>query len=156
MEQKRGQSLFRLNSCHQLRGLINIFQVSKAGESRHDSTNSWADQQNVAQCLKVRYCMLKEPAQSVCIFSAKPTSIGHFGRYHNTLCLSPQILHKHRFQFLLELTMVPRENKKNAYATFGGIFQSGLFHGNIRFSSQRKLPHGNIGFSSQWKLPALK
>ena len=36
----------------------------------------------------------------------KPTtphnsSIGHFGKYHNTLCLFPQILHKHCFCFLL-------------------------------------------------------
>ena len=33
--------------------------------------------------------------------------IGHFGKYHNhnTLCL----------QFLLGLTIVPRENKNNAY-----------------------------------------
>ena len=45
--------------------------------------------------------------------------IGHFGKYHNTLCLFPQILHKHCFQFLLGLTMVPRENKNNAYAKFG-------------------------------------
>ena len=37
------------------------------------------------------------------------------------LCLSPQILHKHCFEFLLELTMVPRENKNNAYAKFGQI-----------------------------------
>ena len=44
---------------------------------------------------------------------------GHFGKYHNTLCLFPQILHKLCFQFLLELTMVPRENKNNAYAKFG-------------------------------------
>ena len=46
--------------------------------------------------------------------------IGHFGKYHSTLCLSPQILHKHCFQFLLGLTVVPRENKNNAYAKFGG------------------------------------
>ena len=46
--------------------------------------------------------------------------IGHFGKYHNTLCLSPQILHKHCFQFLLGLTVVPRENKNNAYAKLGG------------------------------------
>ena len=59
--------------------------------------------------------------------------IGHFGKYHNTLCLSPQILHKHCFQFLLGLTMVPRENKNNAYAKLGGtkkeyygIFRTGL------------------------------
>ena len=47
-------------------------------------------------------------------------TIAHFEKYHNTLCLSPQILHKHCFQFLLGLTMVPRENKNNAYAKFGG------------------------------------
>ena len=46
--------------------------------------------------------------------------IGHFGKYHNTLCLSPQNLHKHCFQFLLGLAMVPRENKNNAYAKFWG------------------------------------
>ena len=34
------------------------------------------------------------------------SSIGHFGKYHNTLCLSPQILHEYCFQFLLELTVV--------------------------------------------------
>ena len=59
--------------------------------------------------------------------------IGHFWKYHNTLCLSPQILHKHCFQFLLGFTMVPRENKNNAYAKFRGtdkeyygIFRTGL------------------------------
>ena len=46
--------------------------------------------------------------------------IGHFGKYHNTFCLSPQILHKHCLQFLLGLTMVQRENKNNPYAKFGG------------------------------------
>ena len=46
--------------------------------------------------------------------------IGHSEKYHNALCLSPQILHKHCFQFLLGLTMVTRENKNNAYAKFGG------------------------------------
>ena len=63
------------------------------------------------------------------------TLIGHFEKYHNTLCLSPQILHlyKHCFQFLLGFTVVPRENKNNAYAKFAGkkkeyygIFRSGL------------------------------
>ena len=42
-------------------------------------------------------------------------SIGHFGKYHNTLCL-----YKHCFQFLLGLTMVPRENRNNAKAKFWG------------------------------------
>ena len=59
--------------------------------------------------------------------------IGHFGKYHNHLCLFPQILHKHCFQFLLKLTMAQRENKNNSHAKFGGtnkeyygIFRSGL------------------------------
>ena len=63
----------------------------------------------------------------------KVSLIGHFGKYHNNLCLSPQILHKHFLQFLLGLTMVPRENKNNAYEKFGrtnkeyyGIFGNGL------------------------------
>ena len=57
--------------------------------------------------------------------------IGHFGKYHNTLCLSPQTLQKHCFQFLLGITMVQRENKNKAYAKFGGtnkeycIFRNG-------------------------------
>ena len=37
----------------------------------------------------------------------------------NTLCLCPQILQKHCFQFLLGLTIVLRENKNNAYAKWG-------------------------------------
>ena len=37
----------------------------------------------------------------------KQQAIGHFGKYHNTLSLSPQILHKNCFQFLLGITMVP-------------------------------------------------
>ena len=65
--------------------------------------------------------------------------IGHFGKYHNILCLSPQILHKHCFQFLLGNRVVPRENKNNAHAKFGGtnkeyygIFRSGLFGDHFR------------------------
>jgi len=54
--------------------------------------------------------------------------IGHFGKYHNTLCLSPQILLKHCFQFLLGLPMVPRENKNNAHAKFGGNKQRVLWY----------------------------
>ena len=67
--------------------------------------------------------------------------IGQFGRYHNTLCLSPHILHKHCFQFLLGLIMVPRENKNNTYAKFGGtnkeyyvIFRTGLFPSYVHSS----------------------
>ena len=39
-------------------------------------------------------------------------SIGHFGKYHNTLCLSPHILHKLCFQFLLGLTNGPKRIHK--------------------------------------------
>ena len=62
-------------------------------------------------------------------------SIGQFGKYHNTLCLSPQILHKHCFCFLLGPLLVPRESGNNAYAKFAGtnkeyygIFRSGLLN----------------------------
>ena len=55
-------------------------------------------------------------------------SIGHFGKYHNTHCLCPQILHKHSFQFLLRLTMVPRENKNNAYAKIWGDIKRVLWY----------------------------
>ena len=55
-------------------------------------------------------------------------------KYNNTLCLSPQTLHKPCFQFLSGLTMVLRGNKNSAYAKFVGtnkayygIFRSGLF-----------------------------
>ena len=68
------------------------------------------------------------------VIPSKAKAIGQFGKYHNTLCLCPQILHKHCFQFLLGITMVRRENKNNAYAKFGGtnkeyygIFRTGLF-----------------------------
>ena len=50
-------------------------------------------------------------------------SIGHFGKYHNNLCLPPTFC-KHCFQFLVGLTMVPRENKNNAHARFGGKTKS--------------------------------
>ena len=60
-------------------------------------------------------------------------NIGHFGKYHNTLCLSPQSLHKHCFCFLLGPLYVPRGTGNNAYVKFGGtnkeyygIFRSGL------------------------------
>ena len=59
--------------------------------------------------------------------------IGHFGKYHNTLCLSPQILHKHCFQFLLGLTMVPRENKNNTYAKFGGQTKSIMVFSEVAY-----------------------
>ena len=60
--------------------------------------------------------------------------IGHFQKYHNTLCLSSKIYHKHCLESLLGLTMVPREIENNAYVKFWktnkeyyGIFENGLF-----------------------------
>ena len=40
--------------------------------------------------------------------------------YHNALCLSPKVLHKHCLQFLLAVKMAPRETENNAYAKFWG------------------------------------
>ena len=67
--------------------------------------------------------------------------ISHFPKYRNTLCLSPQILHNYCFQFLLGLAVVPRENKDNAYAKFGGtnkeyygMFRNGLFRFSFVFT----------------------
>ena len=60
--------------------------------------------------------------------------IGLFQKYHNTLCCPSKILHKHCFQFLLGLTIAPREIGNNAYAKFWrdkkeyyGIFEKGVF-----------------------------
>ena len=44
--------------------------------------------------------------------------IGLSQRYHNILCCPSKILHKHCFQFLLGLTIAPREIEINAYANF--------------------------------------
>ena len=52
------------------------------------------------------------------LFTTKfQVSIAWSRKYHNTLRLPTQILNC--FQFLLGLTMVPRENKTNAYSKFG-------------------------------------
>ena len=49
-------------------------------------------------------------------------SVGHFGKYHNRLIVfvcPPQMLHKHCFQFLLGLTMVPREQNSTLLQNLG-------------------------------------
>ena len=68
--------------------------------------------------------------------------IGQFGKYHNTLCLSPQILHKHCSSFLMGLTRVPRENKNNAYAKFGGTNKEyyGIFRSSLWQLLQKSTP----------------
>ena len=69
---------------------------------------------------------------------------GHSGKYHNTLCLSPEILHKHCFCFLLGPLEVPRETGNNAYAKFWGTnkeyYKRGSeFSGGLRSEFFRKL-----------------
>lgn len=51
---------------------------------------------------------------------APKTPIGHFGKYHNTPCLSPQTLPKHCLCFLLGSLKVSRKIGSKAYAKFGG------------------------------------
>ena len=47
--------------------------------------------------------------------------IHHFHIDHNAPCLSPKILHNHCSQFLLGITVVPREIQDNGYEKFGGV-----------------------------------
>ena len=42
--------------------------------------------------------------------------IHHFHIDHNGPCLPPKILRSHCFQFLLGITVIPRETKDNGYA----------------------------------------
>ena len=51
--------------------------------------------------------------------------------YHNALCLSPKILHKHFLQFVLGVKMAPRETENNAYAKFWGLKQRALWYGMV-------------------------
>ena len=57
--------------------------------------------------------------------------IHYFHIDHNAPCLPPKILHNHCFQFLLGITVVPREIQDNGYAKFeggvGGGKQSALW-----------------------------
>ena len=50
--------------------------------------------------------------------------IGHSGKYHNTLCLSPQALHKHCFCFLLGPLVSPKRNWKLLMQNLGGQTKS--------------------------------
>ena len=47
-------------------------------------------------------------------------AIGHFGKYHNTLCLSPQILHKHCLCILLGPFLSPKRNWKQSLCKIWG------------------------------------
>ena len=84
-------------------------------------------------------------------------AIGDFQKYHNTLCLSPKILHKHCFYFLLGLKMVSRENKNNAYAKLWktnkecyGIFKSGLL--DVDTITYFIRPLANLSIEAKWDL----
>ena len=46
--------------------------------------------------------------------------MGHFGKYHNTLGLSPQILYKHCFQSLMGLTLVSKRKQKQCLCKIEG------------------------------------
>ena len=101
-----------------------------------------------------------------CKMCSKYPGTGQFGKYHNTLCLSPQILHKHCFCFLLGTLYVPRETGNNAYAKvwgtnkeYYGIFRSGLLtRGMIRIQNWKFVfkcsrgPHNSkTGQFMSWK-----
>ena len=45
--------------------------------------------------------------------------INHFHMCQNAPCLSPQILYNHCFQFVLGITVTPREKEDKGYAFFG-------------------------------------
>ena len=55
-------------------------------------------------------------------------TIHHFHIDHNASCLPPppQILHNHCFQFLLGITLVPKEIENNGYTKLGAK-QGALF-----------------------------
>ena len=63
-------------------------------------------------------------------------------KYHNTLYLFPQILHTHCFQFLLGITMVPRENKNNAYAKCGRQTKSIMVFSELAYCFSKIQPVG--------------
>ena len=54
-------------------------------------------------------------------------SIRHFGKYHSSLCLSPQILHKHCFCFLLG-PLSPKRNWKQCLCKTWGDRQRILWY----------------------------
>ena len=47
--------------------------------------------------------------------------IHYFCIDHNAPCLPPRILHTHCFQFLVGITVVPREIQDNCYTNFWGV-----------------------------------
>ena len=54
--------------------------------------------------------------------------IAHFGKYHNTLCLSPQILHKHCFQFSHGTYKGPKRKQKQCLCKIWGDKQRVLWY----------------------------
>ena len=47
--------------------------------------------------------------------------IHHFHIDYNAPCLPPKILRNHCFQFLLGITVIPREIEDNGYTKFWGV-----------------------------------
>ena len=82
-----------------------------------------------------------------------PPELGHFGKYQNTLCLSPQILHKLCFQFLLGLTNGPKRIHKQCLCKilgdneeyYGFFFRNGL----LNFILKQTLKNMLIGHDSE-------
>ena len=73
-------------------------------------------------------------------------NISHLEKYHNTLCLSPQILHKHCFQFLLGLTTTPRENETMLLQNLGGQIKSIMVFSQVAYG----IFHGVCNLHLQW------
>ena len=63
--------------------------------------------------------------------------IGHFGKYHNTLCLSPQTLHEHCFQFLFGLTMSQEKIKTMLMQNLGGQRKSIMVFSETAYCNER-------------------
>ena len=80
--------------------------------------------------------------------------IGHFGRYHNTLCLSPQILHKHCFQWSHEKTgkTMLMQNLGGTNKEYYGIFCCFLlFHNSAVSYLQALCAKLRFGFPNERK-----
>ena len=61
-------------------------------------------------------------------------SIGHFGKYHNTLCLSPHILHKPLFLFSLGTIVSPRRSWKQCLCKIlGGQTKSIMIFSEVAY-----------------------
>ena len=83
--------------------------------------------------------------------------IGQVQKYHNTLCLSPQILHKHCFYFLLRLFKSQVKIKAMLMQNFGGqtksiiVFLKVAYGGRFCFNGYSK-----IWWDTSWHINRYK